>query len=103
MPHLISRTSWVYGVRGSHFLLTILRLARERDELEIFDDQVGVPMVSGGPATSWNGFAKKIPENIGQHASQALPKLTPIPTTAEFKHVLCETNASLWAASSFLG
>jgi dTDP-4-dehydrorhamnose reductase len=60
-------------------------------------------MVSGGPATSWNGFAKKILENIGQHASQALPKPTLIPTTAEFKHVLCETNASLRAASSFLG
>ena len=40
---LILRTSWVYGLRGSNFLLTIRRLATERDELKIVADQFGVP------------------------------------------------------------
>ncbi len=41
--YLVLRTSWVYGAVGNNFLLTILRLAREREELKIVDDQVGAP------------------------------------------------------------
>lgn len=41
--HLILRTSWVYGTRGANFLLTVQRLARERDELRIVADQHGAP------------------------------------------------------------
>jgi dTDP-4-dehydrorhamnose reductase len=44
--YLILRTSWVYGARGSNFLLTMLRLANERDELRIVDDQTGAPTTS---------------------------------------------------------
>jgi dTDP-4-dehydrorhamnose reductase len=41
--HLVLRTSWVYGARGSNFFLTVRRLARERQSLRIVDDQVGSP------------------------------------------------------------
>ena len=44
--YLILRTSWVYGARGNNFLLTMLRLARERAELRIVDDQTGAPTSS---------------------------------------------------------
>jgi dTDP-4-dehydrorhamnose reductase len=43
IPHLILRTSWIYGLRGNNFLLTMLRLARERGAVRVVDDQFGAP------------------------------------------------------------
>lgn len=105
--HLILRTSWVYGLYGKNFLLTMLKLAETRDELAIVNDQFGAPTWAGtiadataaiirdagepaqlaalsglyhlcaGGHTSWFGFAQA----IFSHASiKRKPKLRPVPT-----------------------
>ena len=60
--HLIFRTSWVYGARGSNFLLTMRRLMRERPELKIVADQVGAP-------TWCRDLAEATAQVLGQIAS----------------------------------
>ena len=57
LPHLILRTSWVYGAYGKNFLKTILRLGAERDALRIVGDQFGAP-------TSSNSIAEAVVQLI---------------------------------------
>jgi len=54
LPHLILRTSWVYGAHGKNFLKTVLRLSAEREQLKIVDDQWGAPTSSHAIATAVN-------------------------------------------------
>jgi dTDP-4-dehydrorhamnose reductase len=41
--YLIFRTSWVYAARGRNFAKTMIKLAKEREELQVIDDQIGAP------------------------------------------------------------
>ena len=109
-PYLILRTAWVYSRRGNNFLKTIQRLARERTELRIVDDQIGAPTwarsIAEGTAevlqkvasqnwtdcagtyhltavgeTSWHGFAEAIVEHMSRiDDAFTAPPVVGIPT-----------------------
>jgi dTDP-4-dehydrorhamnose reductase len=59
IPYLILRTSWVYGAEGKNFLLTILRLAMERPELHVVNDQFGAPTWSRDIANATATIAER--------------------------------------------
>src|ERR1700704_694253 len=63
VPHLIFRTAWVYATRGRNFLLTILHLATEREELRIVSDQVGAPTCASDVAAATSKILAGICEN----------------------------------------
>jgi dTDP-4-dehydrorhamnose reductase len=83
--HMIFRTSWVYGARGKNFLLTILKLARERETLRIVADQHGAP--------TWSRDLARMTERvIGQCELEA--------QNAEFRAVISDLGGIYHAAGS---
>jgi dTDP-4-dehydrorhamnose reductase len=62
--HLIVRTSWVYAAQGRNFLLTIARLAGEREELRIVDDQTGAPTPASLVAEGIAAIVEKSPPDF---------------------------------------
>ena len=108
--HLIFRLCWVYGARGQNFMLTMQRLAREREKLRVVRDQIGCPtwsrmiaeatalalkQVLGSPLpwayrgvyhlaasgqTSWHGFASRIVELVPE-AERRCKQVEPIPAS----------------------
>jgi dTDP-4-dehydrorhamnose reductase len=63
--YLIFRTAWIYAREGKNFLLTILRLATEREELKIVRDQIGAPTTSHEIAAATSQIIGKLFTSAG--------------------------------------
>jgi dTDP-4-dehydrorhamnose reductase len=103
--HLILRISWLYGINGSNFVKTIIRLAKEKGELKVVNDQFGSPTYtldvvrqtwkliqedsiglyhsSNTGQTTWFEFAKKIVEKLNLKAKVIPIKTDDFPTLAK--------------------
>jgi dTDP-4-dehydrorhamnose reductase len=58
--YLIFRTAWVYATEGRNFLLTILRLATQREEIKIVRDQIGAPTLNSEIAAATTNILARI-------------------------------------------
>jgi dTDP-4-dehydrorhamnose reductase len=63
--HTVVRSAWLFGAGGPCFPGTILRLAAERDELTVVDDQVGSPTYSGHLARALVSLAESAERPVG--------------------------------------